>query len=75
MTIENKLYSKFRTEYLKPYLEEDFNKYPFPHSNVSDLKYAAKYQDREEERKVFKLFALIKDPRNEIYKKQLIPSS
>ena len=62
--MQNNLYSKFRTEYLKPYLEEDFNKYPFPHSNVSDLKYAAQYKDREEERKLFKLFADIKQCNN-----------
>lgn len=74
MTSSNndQLYTKFRKEYLKPYLEEDFNKYPFPHSNVSDIKYAAKYQDREEERKLFKLFALIKDPANKLYRKRLI---
>jgi len=58
--LQNNLYDKFRTEYLKPYLEEDFNKYPFPHSNVSDLKYAAKFQGKEDENKVFKLFELIK---------------
>jgi hypothetical protein len=56
----NNLYTKFRDDYLKPYIEEDFNKYPFPHSNVSDLKYAAKYQDKKEEDKLFKLFELIK---------------
>lgn len=70
--LQNKFYDKFRTEYLKPYLEEDFNKYPFPHTNVSDIKYAAQYQDREEERKLFKLFKLIKDPANAIFKKELI---
>lgn len=56
----NSIYSKFREEYLKDYLEEDFNHYPFPHSNVSDIKYAAQYKDRREEDKLFKLFKLIK---------------
>lgn len=59
--MQNNLYAKFRTEYLKPYLEEDFNKYPFPHSNVSDIKYAAKFQGQEEENKLFKLFRLLKE--------------
>jgi hypothetical protein len=43
-TKQNELYLKLKNEYLKEYLEEDFNKYPFPHANVSDIKYAAKYQ-------------------------------
>lgn len=70
--MSKELYTKFREDYLKPYLEEDFNKYPFPHTNVSDIKYAAQYKDREEERKLFKLLALIKDPANSHYRKQLI---
>ncbi len=61
---KNELYSKFRNEYLKEYLEEDFNKYPFPHTNVSDIKYAAQFQNREEENKLFKMFKLIKEDKS-----------
>lgn len=70
---KNEVYLKLKDEYLKPYLEEDFNHYPFPHTNVSDIKFAAKYQDRIEEEKLFKLFKLIKSECNNIYhRKRLI---
>lgn len=70
----NSIYSKFRKEYLKEYLEEDFNKYPFPHTNVSDIKYAAQFRDKKEEDKLFKLFKLIKQqPSYDFpYRKKLI---
>lgn len=55
------IYNRFRKEYLKPYLEKDFNENPFAHTNVSDIKYAAQFRDKREERKLFKLFKLIKD--------------
>lgn len=55
------IYHKFKNEYLKEHIQEDFDKYPFTHTNVSDLKIAASFVDREEERKLFKLFALIKE--------------
>lgn len=71
-TKQNELYTKFKNEYLKPYLEEDAEKNPFPHYNVSDIKYAAKYQDTEQEEKLSKLFQKINDPANKINRKQLI---
>lgn len=57
---------------MKPYLEQDFNKYPFPHSNVSDIKYASKYQSLKEETKLFNLFKKIKLATNIIERKNLI---
>lgn len=71
--MSNELYDKFKQDYLKEYLEQDFNKYPFSHSNLSDIKYAAKYTDREEEEKLFKLFKLIKQqPTQNFQRKKLI---
>lgn len=70
----NSIYSKFKEEYLKEYLEEDFNKYPFPHTTVSDIKYASQFRDKQEEDKLFKLFKLIKQqPSHDFpYRKKLI---
>lgn len=83
MLPEDLIYDRFKNDYLKPFIETDYKNYPFPHSNVSDIKLAAQYQDRREEDKLFKLFALIKKLHyenstegnkyyNEIYRKKLI---
>lgn len=56
----NELYTKFKKEYLKEYLEKDANENPFPHSTISDIKYAAQFTDKREEDKLFKLFQKIK---------------
>lgn len=59
-------------ELLEPFIEHDQACNPFPHTCVSDVKYACLWQGKETEAQVFKLFKLIKTAQDRDTKHKLI---